>query len=555
MTSREPGISRVTGHVDESNSWSTPASLTASGVDSTNGRRRPRGGRHRVARAPPGAVVPAAPRGGRLRPGYATRLPPAPRRGAGSAERGSRVRLRAPGLPARIFEHDAGTFTVLVVRGSEGRRAAALRDAFVRRRAAGTAAGSGRVDGPGAVVPDRPRASRDRALLRTTGRSHRRARAARRRRNAVCTSNPSGARGVSLGLESPAALADVVVEFAVRRRGDGARRLVRVAVASRRSRTTVVSTRRSRRVGGSTPLDPEGPIGSDTVAAAAQRRPWFMPVSAVLRHAGVAGTAARRARRCGTAARRLATAGSAGRARDDLVAALASVGSRQWWRRGRGLIGGPYVLRAVSAQLQKLRWSRQPRAATPPSPTIPTVGVTGPDATGAADVTPGKARRLPSPRQAVRDAAHGVPALRRPVPRPGSRGDGVHAAGAQLAACLERGRAGCLRTRTLLVAYLDHRRRRFPGRWCRTWCHSPPVLGNADTDDRSVVVLRVLGGPVGGADGRAPRHRARNRQNETPKALDKLRSDPGIGALVAQSSRPGARLAGVVGTLEKECLT
>jgi 2-polyprenyl-6-methoxyphenol hydroxylase-like FAD-dependent oxidoreductase len=206
-TSREPGVRRVTGHVDEI----VVEDGVAVGVVVDGGRidgdlvvdASGRQGRPSAAHRPEGAVadsgVAYAARQYQLLPG----AEPGPTNG------GPGLVHELDGLVVLLFVHDAGTFTVLIVRSRDDEELAELREPGAFEAAArllpevatwidpARARPIDRVRaGSGIFNQYRPQTSSVRRLLAIG--------------DAVCTTNPMGARGIVLGMESAAALADVV---------------------------------------------------------------------------------------------------------------------------------------------------------------------------------------------------------------------------------------------------------------------------------------------------------------------------------------------------------
>jgi 2-polyprenyl-6-methoxyphenol hydroxylase-like FAD-dependent oxidoreductase len=206
-TSAEPGITRLTGHADAV----VVESGTATGLV--------------VDRQFIGAdlVVDASGRAGRLsapyRPdghtsdcgvAYAARLY-ATHDGAGPRlPAGAPVLVREQdGFFCLLFVHDAGTFTILFVRASDDRELACLRHPQVFEAATRLLPDVGAWVDPGRSTPiDSVRAGA--GLTNAYRAQSPRARRLLAVGDAVATTNPMGARGLSLGMESAAALADVV---------------------------------------------------------------------------------------------------------------------------------------------------------------------------------------------------------------------------------------------------------------------------------------------------------------------------------------------------------
>ncbi len=187
-----------------------------------------------------------------------------------------------------IFEHDAGTFTVLLVRLSSDRELAALRDEVAFEAALKLLpAASAWTDSARAYPIDQVRAGA--GLVNQYRRQSRTTRRLLAVGDAVCTTNPAGARGLSLGLLHAAALADIVTgspepawAAQVDRWGD--ENLLPWYIDH-----MVTDAALRRRWSGQAP-DLDAPIPSDLVAAAAVERPEFMarvgPYFAMLAHPG-----------------------------------------------------------------------------------------------------------------------------------------------------------------------------------------------------------------------------------------------------------------------------
>lgn len=174
-----------------------------------------------------------------------------------------------------VFTHDAGTFSVLLVRDSRDEDLAGLRHEGQFTRALGClpAAASwtdpararpiDRVRaGAGLVNHYRPQASGVTGLL-SVG-------------DAACTTNPMGARGVSLAIMSAAALADVV---ATKAREDWADVLEAWCRANLRPwfEDHIGFDRVMHKLWAGEPISPDDPISWPLLAAAAKLRPHFMP--------------------------------------------------------------------------------------------------------------------------------------------------------------------------------------------------------------------------------------------------------------------------------------
>jgi 2-polyprenyl-6-methoxyphenol hydroxylase-like FAD-dependent oxidoreductase len=178
------------------------------------------------------------------------------------------------GFLTLVFTHDAGTFTVLVVRRSHDDELAGLRheDTFMRALGCIPAAASwtdpersAPIDrvrpGAGLVNQYRPQALGLTGLL-TIG-------------DAACTTNPIAARGMSLGMQTAAALADVV---AASTRDDWAHELDAWCEAHLRPWFVdhVEFDRVTHKLWAGEPITGDDPISWALVADAATDRPDFL---------------------------------------------------------------------------------------------------------------------------------------------------------------------------------------------------------------------------------------------------------------------------------------
>ena len=179
------------------------------------------------------------------------------------------------GFVLLVFTHDAGYFTVLLVRASDDHELADIRDdAAFERAVAVIPAASAWTDperavpvehvrvGAGLVNLYRPQARGVVGLLAIG--------------DVACTTNPVAARGVSLALMAAEALTDVV---ATRAPAEWAAALDGWCRANLRPWYVdhVGFDEVTRRLWAHEPLDPDGPISWALVAAAARARPDFMP--------------------------------------------------------------------------------------------------------------------------------------------------------------------------------------------------------------------------------------------------------------------------------------
>ena len=270
---REPGVARVHGHADQLLAEGTEVTgLVVDGtpydadlvVDATG-----KAGRFAAEHRP-------AFEGGDCGFAYASRLfrlhagaEPGPLNG------GPGYVSDHQGFLNLVFTHDAGTFTVLVVRPSHDDGLAGLRheDAFMRALGCIPAAAawtdperSTPIDrvrpGAGLVNQYRPQALGLTGLL-TIG-------------DAVCATNPVAARGMSLGMQTAAALADVVADHA---RADWARALDAWCEANLRPWFVdhVEFDQITHKLWAGEPITGDDPISWALVADAAAGRPDFQP--------------------------------------------------------------------------------------------------------------------------------------------------------------------------------------------------------------------------------------------------------------------------------------
>lgn len=235
-------------------------------------------------------VVDATGRSGRF---AAAHQPPAESVGCGQAYAARRYRLLAgaepgplnggPGYVAEhdgfaslVFTHDAGYFTVLLVRAAHDDALAAVREEALFERAVAAVPGVGRwteatrsvpVDrvrvGAGLANRYRPQA-RDLVGLLTIG-------------DAACTTNPVAARGVSFALMAAEALGQVVADHEP---AEWAETLDAWAATQLQPwyRDHLVMDEVTQRRWAHQPLDPDGPISWPLLLAALEQRPDFLPV-------------------------------------------------------------------------------------------------------------------------------------------------------------------------------------------------------------------------------------------------------------------------------------
>ncbi len=171
-----------------------------------------------------------------------------------------------------IFPSDAGTFTMLIVRAAHDRELAALRndavfDAAVRLLPVARdwtdperARPIDRVRaGAGLVNSYRPQPTVERLLA--VG-------------DAASTTNPTGGRGVTLGMETAMALADLVAGRAAQDWNRLLDRWCRDRLYPWYADHLEWDASIHQRLSGA-PIDPEGPLGLDVLVAAARERPYL----------------------------------------------------------------------------------------------------------------------------------------------------------------------------------------------------------------------------------------------------------------------------------------
>ncbi len=270
--SREPGISRVVGHVDQVEVVDGRAVgivvdtrfLAADLVVDASGRAGRLSAPHRPIRRRVDCGMAYAARLYRLRPG----AEPGP-----GAEFVFNAQHR--GFLVLVFPHDHGTFTVLFVRPSEDRELAMLRDTGAFEAACRAVPGLAEWTDPERSEPiDKVRAGA--GLTNEYGRQPTVA-ALVAIGDAVCTTNPAGGRGTALGLQSAAALADLVAaDVPV---GELAAELDRWSEAELLPWYEDHVDADAALLAGwaGRPVDPDGPIGLEVlVAAARDRHPEWM---------------------------------------------------------------------------------------------------------------------------------------------------------------------------------------------------------------------------------------------------------------------------------------
>lgn len=173
-----------------------------------------------------------------------------------------------------VFVHDAGTFSVLLVRLLKDDGLAVLRDQDAFMAAVGQLPGAADWVDPARSVPiDKVRAG---AGLVNLYRPQAHVHGLLAIGDATCTTNPTGARGVSLGMLAAAALTDIVAESAP---DEWTARLDAWSLAQLRpwfeDHLVFDAAMRARWSG--EPIDTDAGVSWDLVAAAAGQRPDFMP--------------------------------------------------------------------------------------------------------------------------------------------------------------------------------------------------------------------------------------------------------------------------------------
>lgn len=273
MASAEPGVERLTGHADsieivdqhaigvtvDSTFVDADLVVDASGrADRLTAAVRPGGQRVDCGMA-------YAARQYRLHPG----ADPGPMNG------GPAFLAHHPGYLVAVFAHEQGTFTVLIVRPNADRTLAELRHADAFEAACRVVPGlaewtdprrSGPIDvvraGAGLTNTYRPQPA-DVGGLVAIG-------------DAACTTNPQGARGIPLGLQSAAALADLVRDDPVERLAVGLDRWASAHLLPW-YRDHVAWDASLLGLWSGQPVTPDGAIGPEVlVAAAHERHPEWM---------------------------------------------------------------------------------------------------------------------------------------------------------------------------------------------------------------------------------------------------------------------------------------
>jgi 2-polyprenyl-6-methoxyphenol hydroxylase-like FAD-dependent oxidoreductase len=322
-TSRQPGVHRVCGHVqgiDVVDGVAAGVRVDDARIDcdlvvDANGRS----GRPSAPHRPAGTSVDA-------RIAYAARqyqlLPDAQ---PGPTNGGPGIIHELAGFQAMLFAHDAGTFTVLFVRSKDDEDLADLRD-----QAAFEAATRLLPDIAMWTDPERSRPI-DRVRAGSGIFNGYRGQSATVRNllaigDAVCTTNPMGARGVALGIESAAALADIVAGSAA---GTWTADLDAWCLANQKvwHDDHLVTDEALLSAWRSDAIDVDGPISWMLVAAAARERhpEWMASLGPFLgMYAKPAVLDPLRAEVRAMLREGWRPAEPAGPTRDDLVAAIAS---------------------------------------------------------------------------------------------------------------------------------------------------------------------------------------------------------------------------------------
>ena len=269
LTSRAPGIERVTGHVDEIATDGRRATgvvvdgvlVPADVVVDASGRAGKVSGTLRPPRSGGDCGFAYAARLYRLRPG----AEPGPLNG------GPGYISEHPGFLQLIFTHDAGTFTVLIVRASGDHELADLRHEAVFTAAMRGLPGAGEWTAPergepidavraGANLTNtyRPQAGVVTGLVAVG--------------DSASTTNPAGARGISLGIQTAAQLADIAAAHPV---SEWASRLEEWTEANLRPwfEEHVISDAWQLRTWDGLSPDPDGPIPWNLVVAATREHP------------------------------------------------------------------------------------------------------------------------------------------------------------------------------------------------------------------------------------------------------------------------------------------
>jgi 2-polyprenyl-6-methoxyphenol hydroxylase-like FAD-dependent oxidoreductase len=278
FTSREPGITRVCGHADDVvlddgrvtgvvvSTGSTRQTIGADLVVDATGRA----GRLAAAHRP-------QVEGGDCRVAYASRLfQLRPGADPGPMNGGPGWMAEHDGLLNIIFVHDAGTFSVLLARLAKDRELTALRDEPAYTTALALLPAAAQWTDPARAFPiDKVRAGA--GLVNLYRPQAREVTSLLAIGDAVCTTNPTGGRGVTLAIRAAAELADLVATHPARQ---WAARLDAWSLEQLRPwfDEHLIFDRAMRARWGGEPLDPDADISWDLLVAATTQRPDFMPI-------------------------------------------------------------------------------------------------------------------------------------------------------------------------------------------------------------------------------------------------------------------------------------
>lgn len=282
FTSREPGITRVCGHAEEVDLDGDRATGVVVSTDSTRQTiaadlvidATGRAGRFAAAHRPPVE-------GGDCGVAYASRLfQLRPGADPGPINGGPGWIAEYDGFLNIIFMHDAGTFSILLARLERDRELKALRDETAYTTALSLLPAAAQWTDPARAFPiDKVRAgaglvnhyrpqARDVTGLLAIG-------------DTVCTTNPTGGRGVTLAMRAAAELTDLVGTHPSPAR-EWAARLDAWSLEQLRPwfEEHLIFDRAMRARWRGEPPDPDAPISWDLVVAASTQRPDFMPTLA-----------------------------------------------------------------------------------------------------------------------------------------------------------------------------------------------------------------------------------------------------------------------------------
>ena len=271
--SREPGVHRLTGHVDEIVVVGNRARgvvvdgtfLPADLVVDASGRAARLGAEHRPSRDGAPAGVAYVTRQYQLLPGAT----PGPTNG------GPGLIKEHDGFMQLVFTHDQGTFSLLLVRADDDAELAELRHQPVFEAAVAALPESAEWTDPARARPvDQVRAG---SGLVNSYQGQPTALGFLVIGDAFCTTNPAGARGMSLGMMTAAALADIVATQSIEQWGTA---LDVWATAHVRPwfEEHILADSWLRETWAGVPMDPEGPIPWNLVAAASATHPEWMRV-------------------------------------------------------------------------------------------------------------------------------------------------------------------------------------------------------------------------------------------------------------------------------------